>query len=933
MKFRWLFSVLLITTTWAFGQNTWYIHNGGSNGDGSLSNPFNSWSSAMSALSAGDTLRVMPGTYYLTTYINPTNSGNSSERITIKAHDLSAKPVLKSTGTNIIRAASSVTHYTWEGIDMDGDFNNGANPLIQLRIGSDYWTFYNCKWYESHTDGLTVTESDHTVIDSCEVYYCVNHEAEGVRRDAHGIMFRSGNHMVVNNCNIHHNTGDCIQSGSSLTFPTWDSLIITNNHLWSGMLDTEVNTLPANTYWSENGIDTKTPDANEIANSSNPNWKAYIYIDNNVLHGFNGKHDWPAVAINMSVDATIKNTIVYESAIAFRLMGADIIAQTGTMSGPPLVTMWNCITYNTFWSSVWIEDDLDDVKIWNCTFDNSIDTLWWPGIHERAPSYFEARTNIGDDFDMRNCIFIDSVPPELNGLVGNTVYTASPADFTDYENHDYHLAFNSGAVNTGVNISEVETDIEGNPRISDHYDIGAYEADFSGPPVYVTDINISSQNGSAIIERPGETLQLTASVLPTNATLKTVTWSVINGSGEATISTSGLVSSVTPGIVTARATANDGSGIYDNFEITLQDPPVLVSEIIITASGGATSIDLPGESLQLTASVLPSNAANKSITWSMINGSGEATVSTSGLVTAISSGTVTARATANDGSGTYGNYSITILTPEYAVASINVTSAGGSSTIDSPGGTLQLIANILPVNAANQSVTWLMMNESGEATIDPSGLVTAVSAGTVTARAKANDGSGIFDDFTITILDAIISIESIYISVAEGLEPEVAVEQTLQLQAEIYPANATNKTVTWSIKEHSGKASIDVNGLVTGEVAGTVTAVALANDGTSEYDYLALTVLSPNSVIDPGSDSWEAGIIINYSYPYLSVRFENPDESYQSVSLYTMNGVLLLKQDLHSDDFEYEVSGFQPGLYFLEIRGEIHRKISKIVIY
>ncbi len=933
MKCTGLFSILLITTTWAFGQNTWYIHNGGSNGDGSFSNPFNSWSGAMNALSAGDTLRVMPGTYNLTTYINPTNSGNNSERITIKAHDLNDRPVLKSTGTNIIRAASSATHYTWEGIDMDGDFNNGANPLIQLRIGSDYWTFYNCKWYESHTDGLTVTESDHTVIDSCEVYYCVNHEAEGIRRDAHGIMFRSGNHMIINNCNIHHNTGDCIQSGSSLTFPTWDSLFITNNHLWSGMLDTEVNTLPANTFWSENGIDTKTPDANEIANSPNPDWKAYIYIDNNVLHGFNGKHDWPAVAINMSVNATIKNTIVYESAIGFRLMGADIIAQTGTMSGPPLVTMWNCMTYDTYWSSIWVEDDLDDVKIWNCTFDNSIDTLWWPGIHERAPSYFEARTNIGDNFDMRNCIFVDSMPPELNGLVDNNVYIAGPADFADYENHDYHLAFNSGAVNTGVNIPEVETDIEGNPRIPDHYDIGAYEADFSGPPVYVTDINITSQNGSATIERPGETLQLTASVLPTNATLKTVTWSVINGSGEATINTSGLVTSVAPGMVTARATANDGSGIYDHFDITLQNSPVLVSEIIITAPGGVTSIDLPGESLQLTASVLPSNATNKTVTWSILNDSGEATINPSGLVTAISSGTVIARATANDGSGIYGNYSINILTPQFAVASINVTSANGSSTIDSPGETLQLIANVQPVNATNQSVTWLIMNESGEAAINSSGLVTAISAGIVTARAKANDGSGIYDDFMITIHDEVVSIESIYLSVAEGLEPEVSVGQTLQLQAEIYPANATDQSVTWSIKEHSGEASVDVNGLVTGETVGTVTAVVMANDGTAEYDYLMLTVLNPNSLTDPGSDNWDSGIMINYSYPYLSVRFENPHEYYQYISLYNTNGVLLFKQELHSDYFEYEVSGFQPGLYFLEIRGEMNRKIAKIAIY
>jgi len=455
-------------------QNNWYIHNGENNGDGSFSDPFNSWPSAMSVLEPGDTLKVMPGTYNLPTFILPVNSGTDSEWITVKAYDSDNRPVIKSGGSNAIRTVD-VGYYRWEGIDIDGDFLNGAYPLISLRAGTHHFTFYNCKWYDSHTDGLVMTETDYVVVDSCEIYYCVHHDAEGERKDAHGIMFRSGNHLIVNNCNIHHNTGDCIQSGTSLAFPTWDSLYITNNHLWSGMVDSVVNTMPANTFWSENGIDTKTPDSADIAESGDPSWRAYIYIDKNVLHGFNADYDWPAIAINMSVDATIKNTVVYESAIGFRLMGADIIAQTGTMSGAPLVTMWNCITYDTYWCSMWIEDDLDSVDIWNCTFDNSIDTLWWPGIHERAPSYFEARTKIGDDFDMRNCIFVDTIPAELIGLVDSTVYIANSSDFVDYENHDYHLSSLSDAIDAGSNIPEVAFDFDGNPRIIDQYDIGAFE--------------------------------------------------------------------------------------------------------------------------------------------------------------------------------------------------------------------------------------------------------------------------------------------------------------------------------------------------------------------------------------------------------------------------------------------------------------------------
>ncbi len=469
---------LLLVFIWPLlitAQTSWYIHDGVSNGDGSLGDPFNSWSSAMSALEAGDTLFIMPGIYNLSSFIYPVNSATASEWITIKAYDPDNRPIIKSGYNNAIRTGN-IGYYRWEGIDIDGDFLNGSYPLISLRAGTHHFTFYNCKWYDSHTDGLVMTETDYVVVDSCEIYYCINHVAEGERKDAHGIMFRSGNHLIVNNCNIHHNTGDCIQSGTPLSYPIWDSLYITNNHLWSGMVDSVVNTMPANTFWSENGIDTKTPDSAAIAQSDDPSWRAYIYIDNNVLHGFNGDYDWPAIAINMAVNATIKNTVVYESAIGYRLMGPYIHAQTHTKTKGPVIKMINCISFDTYWAALWPENNVDSLRIWNCTFDNSIDTLWWPGIHVRAPSYFDDRVDFNEEsFDMRNTIFADTMPPELIGIVDSTVFIADSSDFVDYENHDYHLSSSSGAIDIGSNIPEAAFDFDGNPRIIDQYDVGAFE--------------------------------------------------------------------------------------------------------------------------------------------------------------------------------------------------------------------------------------------------------------------------------------------------------------------------------------------------------------------------------------------------------------------------------------------------------------------------
>ena len=74
-----------------------------------------------------------------------------------------------------------------------------------------------------------------------------------------------------------------------------------------------------------------------------------------------------------------------------------------------------------------------------------------------------------------------------------------------------------------------------------------------------------------------------------------------------------------------------------------------VTGITVTGAGGSTQITSDNGTLQLTAAVLPTTATNKAVTWSVVNGTGQATINSTGLVTAVTSGTVTARATANDG--------------------------------------------------------------------------------------------------------------------------------------------------------------------------------------------------------------------------------------------------------------------------------------------
>jgi GH43 family beta-xylosidase len=73
--------------------------------------------------------------------------------------------------------------------------------------------------------------------------------------------------------------------------------------------------------------------------------------------------------------------------------------------------------------------------------------------------------------------------------------------------------------------------------------------------------------------------------------------------------------------------------------------PVAVTSIQVTGQDGVTSITAKGGSLQMVAEVLPENATDKSVTWSIESGSDHATLSSTGLLTAIANGTVRIQAT------------------------------------------------------------------------------------------------------------------------------------------------------------------------------------------------------------------------------------------------------------------------------------------------
>jgi len=182
-------------------------------------------------------------------------------------------------------------------------------------------------------------------------------------------------------------------------------------------------------------------------------------------------------------------------------------------------------------------------------------------------------------------------------------------------------------------------------------------------PTKVLKVNVAGEGGAVTITTDKARLQMSAEVLPAIATDKSVTWSVAAGTGTAMIATDGMLTALTDGKVLVKATANDVSKIEGTLEITASNQSIWVQSLVVTSAGDATTITVDNGTLQMGANALPSEATDRTVVWSVVPGTGAATISAGGLLTAgvgVSNGTVTVVATAHDGSGVIGSKVITL---------------------------------------------------------------------------------------------------------------------------------------------------------------------------------------------------------------------------------------------------------------------------------
>lgn len=312
-------------------------------------------------------------------------------------------------------------------------------------------------------------------------------------------------------------------------------------------------------------------------------------------------------------------------------------------------------------------------------------------------------------------------------------------------------------------------------------------------PVTVNPLRVSgvSLNQSSLSMTVGQSQLLSATVSPSNATNRAITWSSSN-SNVASVS-GGAVTARNPGTATITATADGKSA---SCQVTVKG--IEVSHVTIDRASAELRI---GDTIQLNASVYPSNAADRSVSWSS-NNSAIAAVSSTGLVTAKSEGLVRIWARA----GGKEEYCSILVVPR----EVEGLTLSASELELSPGENHMLEASVYPEDAGNSTVAW--SSSAPETVRVENGWLTALKPGkaVITARAGAFSKT-----CTVTVSEA--EAESLRIS--ESFL-EIAPGETKYLSVEILPESSANRSVSWSSSDR--EIAVVENGQITGVSPGFV---------------------------------------------------------------------------------------------------------------
>ena len=410
-------------------------------------------------------------------------------------------------------------------------------------------------------------------------------------------------------------------------------------------------------------------------------------------------------------------------------------------------------------------------------------------------------------------------------------------------------------------------------------------------PVPMTGFTLNESNLSLDLSSDDPTAQLAvASYEPEDTTDKNneITWSSEDDS-VATVDENGLVTATGKGTTTITATITNGEGTEISRSCEVE---VTKSVQSIKIEGEASFTLANGQTRQLTAIIVPSDADKQEITWTSSDSS-VVTVDQSGLVSAVGENG-TATITASTANGTKATCTVTVQTSHLEKIALNE-----SKTEIASGATQDLNVTFTP-NLANvtdtvSDVTW-ESSDSNVATVEADGdsdhnsaaTVTAVASGTAAITAKVTTSNG--DEFTATC-EVSVYTPVTSISVTQSQIPAVgSADQFLKgeketVQVQLNPTNADRYNLEWAVGTE-GVVSLEPseNGqscTITGETAGTVS-VTVTDTVSGKYATVFVTVTElPITTVNVSADTTELnkGDTVQASAEVLPANTTDEDKS------------------------------------------------------
>ncbi len=304
--------------------------------------------------------------------------------------------------------------------------------------------------------------------------------------------------------------------------------------------------------------------------------------------------------------------------------------------------------------------------------------------------------------------------------------------------------------------------------------------------------------------------------------------------------------------------------IYDGTDFV---PTNLTTTVTINNSKitGTNEVTVTGTNVKLTADTVVAGA--ETVEWSYdgtgevsfvdVNGDALITADTTTLATGttdvyvkgLTAGTVTVTATVKD-DGTVGTVDTATFDITVNEAYQKVTDITGVATEATAGTDLTLAGTIAPANATNQTIVWTVKDAGTTGATVVGNTLSTTGAGEVVVTATVANGetetTDYIKDFTITVNAA-----TTYQKVTDitGVATEATAGTDLTLAGTIAPANATNQTIVWTVKDAGTTgATVAGNTLSTTGAGEVVVTATVANGETETTDYTKDFTITVNAV-------------------------------------------------------------------------------------